>query len=349
MGLAGRTAKLTMLGLVAAGGVFLLPGAAGAADPLYRVDFSFTAIGKERPPNIVESRRFGKGTLSFEEVPKEGSLTKADAASGRIVLVYEVLTPHPRTEQLTLKVIGGSYLIHKEVELATISVEVTDSTSAACSEGANGLVRLARAKLDVVDVALGCGIHEGQRATPGRKSPVRIHLEGACLRPRTSAAVGKPLCSGNTSDEVTLAATIGSGSSGPKKSVPTTKSFGPGKVTIKVSGLANTWPSKTDLGPFSQDALYCFDGCAKFNNADQSATPRLSPLLSVQLPGGGWDAFGHLGPGKYLPPEGGHTYTWHVTAAAKGKISFAFQDTQPDDNTGVFKISIKSGLELDSE
>jgi hypothetical protein len=343
-----RPALLALLGLVAAGGVFLLPGAAGAADPplevLYQVDFSFSAIGKERPPNIVQSRRFGKGTLSFAEVPKEGSPTNADDASGKVALVYEVLTPRPRTELLALKVTGGRYLVHQEVELAILSVEVTASTSAACPKGATGDVTLALGKRDVIDVRLGdCKIHEGQRATPGRNSPIHIRLDGRCFKPRTPAAVGKPLCSGSTSDEVTLPATIGTGSSGPKKSVPTTKSFGPGKVTIKVSGLANTWPGKTDLGPFSQDALYCFDGCAKFNNADQSATPRLSPLLAVQLPGGGWDAFGHLGPGKYLPPEGGHTYTWHVTAAAKGKISFAFQDTQPDDNTGAFQISIKSG------
>lgn len=146
-----------------------------------------------------------------------------------------------------------------------------------------------------------------------------------------------------TSETLTLPGTVGSASSAPSpKAVTTTKEFLPGKATIFISGVVNVWPSNAQYSPFNQDAVYCFDGCARFNNSPSSETPRVSPLISYQLPGGGWAQYGHVGPEQWLAYEGGHVYAFPVTLTAKGHISFAFQDTQPDDNTGAFTIRIES-------
>jgi hypothetical protein len=145
-----------------------------------------------------------------------------------------------------------------------------------------------------------------------------------------------------TSGSVILPATVGSSSPSGPKYVTTPTSFPAGKATITISNFVNMWPANKDFQPFSQDAVYCFDGCARFNNSPSSNTPRLSPLISFQLPGAGWTEWGHLGPGSWLAYADGHTYTLPVTLSASGPISFAFQDTQPSDNTGEFAIRIDS-------
>jgi hypothetical protein len=334
-----------LLALVAACSAVFLPGAVAENGAVFKVSFSFTAVGQEQPPNIVESRRVGKGGLTYSDSPVEGKYMHASDGYGTIALAYDFLTPEPHTAKLQLVVLDGGYASYPDDGgLAILNVKVSASSSAQCPRGVDGSVSITKTstKSAVLVNLPGCHIHEGQRATNGKNSRVHVTFLEQCLR--EAAAVGKPLCSTKTSETLPLLATIGGSSSGPKKSVTSTKVFGPGEYTIRISGVANTWPSKADFSPFSQDALYCYDGCAKFNNPGNATTARLSPLIAMQLPGGGWGEFGHLGPGKWLPYDmKGHAYTQTVTVAAKGKFSFAFQDTQPDDNTGVFTIAISGG------
>ncbi len=56
---------------LAGSGAALSPGAT-AATPAYRLDYSFSAVGGKRPPNIVETRIAAKGRLDFAESPEEG-------------------------------------------------------------------------------------------------------------------------------------------------------------------------------------------------------------------------------------------------------------------------------------
>lgn len=170
-----------------------------AAGPVMTVGWRLTAVGGKRPPNIVETRIAGKGTLQFDNSPVLGVSELADNETGRIVVEYDVLTPRPRTVQLTLKVTRAFYLRSRGQEIFFLDVQVIRSDDGegeqveTCRVGAKGKLVLATSaiksgyRLDLSD----CGIAHGQQAANGKNSPVQLTTSPKCLR---GPAARKPLC-----------------------------------------------------------------------------------------------------------------------------------------------------------
>jgi len=146
--------------------------------------------------------------LSFDTSPIEGEPFDGfvRSATGKVVVEFDVLTPHPRTEQLQLAVVGGGYTTHvvsafggsvqNPSDDAILSVKVTASTMSACAVGELGEVIVwrepvplsARVEIDLRE----CGIRLGYVASLARISRVHVSFAGRCLR--TTQAVGQPSC-----------------------------------------------------------------------------------------------------------------------------------------------------------
>src|SRR5436305_7236652 len=86
------------------GGIVLLGGASARPAEAFRVGFHVTAVSKTRPPNIVEIRVAGRGSLHFNTAPRADQRSPADGGTGVVVVDYDVLAPHPRTERVALTV-----------------------------------------------------------------------------------------------------------------------------------------------------------------------------------------------------------------------------------------------------
>jgi hypothetical protein len=200
-----------LLGLITLAGACLaiLPGPAASQSasesPVMRVDYSFSGVGGKRPPNIVETRIVGKGQLFFTQSPREGKDARADVATGRIVVEYDILTPHPRTVRLTLRVTHAYFVQRASGSmLASLVVRVVKSedgeggTIGSCPVGSEGAVGV-KASSEQVGYSFSssrCQLKHGQTATRGANSRVHMTLSPKCLA-RTPAA-GKPLCSKGT-------------------------------------------------------------------------------------------------------------------------------------------------------
>ena len=194
----------------------VVAGAAAARSlsaPVYGVSFRATALGTAREPNIVRTKFATSGALSFDQSPLEGEpfSSAASAVTGQVVVQLDVLTPLPRTEQLTLAVTDGRsfQLSGSSAGLLYLDVKVTASTTSShlsCAVGETGLVAVGRnskIKRTVVEIRLpGCGIDLGQRATTAPNSRVHVSFFPHCLR--TTQAVGQPLCGSPTPTTLTL-------------------------------------------------------------------------------------------------------------------------------------------------
>jgi len=145
----------------------------------------------------------GHGDLEFAE----GTLDNA-AGSGVVAIEFDVLTPHPRTEQVRLAVVSGAYRA-EPVMTATLAVEVSSSTTGACAVGQTGKMLVQRtATRAAVSIRInGCGINQGQVAGIGRNSRVQVSLFGQCLAPKgllVRAAADTPSCGTDTTLTITL-------------------------------------------------------------------------------------------------------------------------------------------------
>jgi hypothetical protein len=202
--------------LLAACGAFLLAGAAvfiagagAASGPVFKVGFRVTAVGKSRPPNIVETRLAGKGTLLFDTVPDANANARTSSASGLVVVEYDVLTPAVpapvRTERLTLAIDEGVFYQGETAsgnliyQLVRVFGKVSASSSAACPARSEMILEISRnveTNRSRYLLSLNeCRIYHGQIAAIARNSPVQVSIIDSCLRPRSFAAVGgKPLC-----------------------------------------------------------------------------------------------------------------------------------------------------------
>jgi hypothetical protein len=117
-----------------------------------RVDFSFSAVGGKRPPNILETRIVGKGRLDFSKSPLERLETCTSSASGKIVVEFDIVTPHPRTVRLTLRVLSARFEgSSTNYDSAELFVEVTKSEDGdggevgSCPVGETGSVSVTKA------------------------------------------------------------------------------------------------------------------------------------------------------------------------------------------------------------
>ena len=186
----GRLIVLCALAALCASALLAGPAASEpAAGPVMTVDWRLTAVGGKRPPNIVATRIAGKGTLAFDESPVTGVTNFADDETGRVVVEYDVLTPRPRTVQLTLKVTRAGY-VRTTTESFFLDVEVIRSEDGegeeveTCKVGAKGRLLMGRSatkskyRLDLRD----CRIEHGQQATNGKSSPVQLTTSPKCRR-----------------------------------------------------------------------------------------------------------------------------------------------------------------------
>jgi len=187
--------------------VALLPGTAapaGALSPVARVDLSFDAVGGKRPPNIVETRIAGEARLSFNSAPRDNSDEDADAASGKIVVEIDVLTPHPQTLRVVLKVTGGSYERKSsgdsQAQLLVSIVRAEDGDGdqlKGCPAASRGLVTVRRtaSRASYVLQLAACDLRFGQVASAGPNSRVHVSFSPKCLR---STAGRKASCGDRT-------------------------------------------------------------------------------------------------------------------------------------------------------
>lgn len=190
-------------------------GAASAhsqTSPVYRVSFRLTAVGKARPPDIVETRIAGSGRFLFDRSPVEGASFGGKAsATGTVVVEFDVLSPHPQTEQLRLAVIKGLY--HSDDtgsrEYASVTVKVTASTTSGHLDcpvgdvGEVGFLRYKTSRRTSVSISLpDCGIRQLQTATTARNSRVHVSFTAQCLR--TTSTAGQPLCGSPNPSKLTL-------------------------------------------------------------------------------------------------------------------------------------------------
>ena len=245
-----RQARLVVVSVLAVGlaaGVTGTGGAAAQKSPVYRVSFRFTSVEQSRPPNIVETRIAGSGTLSFDHSPIEGDPFSASSvsATGKVVVEWDVLSPSPETEQATFSVTSGVY--HDEpgsFEVATVGLTVVSSTSSSyltCKIG--GTTNIATFRRSTATrralVVMGlpdCGMKraEGQSAAIGRNSQVQVSFQGHCLR--TTAAVGQPTC--GSPEPTTLTLTV-NGRSGTATTAKPSFGFGQSPLVVPYGTTLN--------------------------------------------------------------------------------------------------------------
>lgn len=185
---------------LAGSGAALSPNAT-AATPAFRLDYSFSAVGGKRPPNIVGTRIAAKGRLDFNQSPEEGKARDSSVTTGTVVVELDILTPHPRTEQIRLSVEEARYTPYiNGAESVRFVLEIVESTIPACREGLRATMHVARtATKNSIALALPlCGITFGQQAGTERNSRVQVGFTGKCRARRPAAAGAKPLCNRET-------------------------------------------------------------------------------------------------------------------------------------------------------
>lgn len=253
------------------------------ASPVMRVDFRVTAVGGKRPPNIVETRVAGAGSFSFNESPFVAQPTLADSASGKVVVEYDVLTPHPQTIRVTLKLTGVQWLVDEDDNSgASLYVEVVKAvdgdgdTLAACPTRAKDVVHIVEAASVAYQVVLSsCKIRFGQSAKPTANSRVHVAIVGKCLR---TTASRKPLC-------------------GKKPAAKSCKLAGTWSDTTETVG-STTWTTSAD-GKAQESGL---------GNATGHATLAGSLLTITWTTADGWG--------------GVYRWTLDKTCSGKGTLSF---------------------------
>ncbi len=164
-----------------------------------RVDFRATGVSGERPPNVVETRIAAKGSLLFDSSPYYDQYVSADSATGTVVVEVDVLTPHPQTFRITLKVTGAEYRAVDGGEGADLSIEVVRAVDgdgealAACPAGKKGVLAVRDGTtIDAYKISIpACKIGIRQSAKPTANSRVHVTLAGKCLR---TTAARKPVC-----------------------------------------------------------------------------------------------------------------------------------------------------------
>jgi hypothetical protein len=182
---------------------------------VFKVSFRVTAVGKSRPPNIIETRVAAAGTLSFTSAPLADQSARADSVSGKVVVEYDVLTPHPRTERLTVTFDTGSFQQNEDGAGKVLSqaVHLAGKVSAS-SAGAGYLcpvgeessfvaIRKAGTATYVFSVGGECNLNHGQSAAVSRSSVVHASIHPTCLR-TTSGLNGEPLCGGGPPTRITI-------------------------------------------------------------------------------------------------------------------------------------------------
>jgi hypothetical protein len=203
-----RIVKLVLFALVPVCAAVFLPGATAQTSPVFKVSFHVTGVTKSRPPNVVEIRVAAKGTLLFDEVPNAGeAVYTTDDASVKVVVEYDVITPHPRTEQVTFgtPVSGEARYQQDETADGTVTSEtlsvplLVDEGTLPCAQrpGSPGTLIAARnAARNTVAYALvldECHVTTRQSATATRNGRVHVDFIPVCLR-HTAGSGGKPLC-----------------------------------------------------------------------------------------------------------------------------------------------------------
>jgi hypothetical protein len=194
---------------------FVVIERAAAQSPAYRVSFDVTGVSKSRPPNIVETRLAGRGVLSFDtSPPTTGDFVEANSASGKVVVEYDILSPHPRTEQVTFAlsksvkpVYGVSQASNgtRRNEAVHMHLVVTASTSACAFVGETATLTVVR---DYLHNKVGYNLSVGRCGTitvksgTTRNSRIHVRFSGACLRPH-AAALGKPICGAGSTTTTT--------------------------------------------------------------------------------------------------------------------------------------------------
>ncbi len=180
-----------------------VPAGAAAADsslaPVMRVDFRATGVSGKRPPNIVETRIAATGSLTFNKTPYFDRYESADSAKGKVIVEYDVLTPHPQTIRITLEVTDALYRAVDGGVGADLSVEVIRAVDgdgealAACPAGRKGTLAVRDGSMiDAYRISIpSCKIGFRQTAKPTANSRVHVTLAGKCLRTTQSR---KPVC-----------------------------------------------------------------------------------------------------------------------------------------------------------
>jgi hypothetical protein len=237
-----RRLWLPFLAVALLGATAALEGSAAPPPKVYRVDFLFTSVGGKRPPNILESRRAGKGKLYLDTGPWANHAAPA-TATGKIVLDWDLIVPTPETVRMELAVTGGRVVfgLHEPFE-AALDVKVTKSASTRgtpleCGVGETGQAWIAdgAARKDEVAIRIGrCHIEQGESALEGKNSRVKVAIVGRCLvgQPNKPTQAGKPFCVTPLAETVTLS---------PGKVVPLKTDFdGKTRYTVEVSGVVST-------------------------------------------------------------------------------------------------------------
>jgi hypothetical protein len=248
------------------------------------VAFRFTGVGGKRPPNIVESRIAGSGTLSFGPVYEDqwADTGSIEAPHGRVVFEYDVLTPHPQTFRIVALVLGGSY-IHYSSDLGErmkLRVEVVGARSEdgvilrSCNE-AKGTITLVDTHrvghpVSAFEVMLpSCKIHYGQVATTGRNSRVHVNLTPHCLR---TTAARKPLCGESHGATFTL-----------RPALTEVKNAWPTELTINAAGGNAVW-DHTKSGGATWNATYTFKAPATLVPGKTATMPFGMSIQAVNPP-----------------------------------------------------------------
>jgi hypothetical protein len=202
----------------------------------------------------------------FDKVPKEGIQATASGAEGKVFIDYDVFSPVPDTEKLTLKVTGGEYFASPEAgegdyERIHAHVEITGSTLKSCEIGTKGELLLQnQRKHNYVFFSLDACADEGQRATIGKRSPIHIdffrHCRGPNAAMRVTQARGDPLCASAPGRGAGNTYLVRPGTSAAQKVTPST--VFDGRTHITISGYLTV--RYRDGSTCNFDPFYAF-GC----------------------------------------------------------------------------------------
>jgi hypothetical protein len=201
-------------------------GRARASSPVLAVGFRFTYVSTPRPPNLAEARIAGLGTLLFDkDVEGESHLAAVGSGvrSARVVVELDLLTPHPRTETLSLEVSKSKFDVYEtktgEVQKQglTLLLRVTKSTiektqnEPGCPVGTIGAARVVHttnANYLGLDVC-GFTIRSPNPLAAGPRSRLQVSITPKCLHQTAGPGglCGPPTAVTLTVNDWTLTAT----------------------------------------------------------------------------------------------------------------------------------------------
>jgi hypothetical protein len=197
--------------------IVAMGAAAGTAAPVFKVSFRVTGVTKSRPPNVVEIRLAAAGDLSFDEAPSSGKEAETRSVSAKVAIEFDILTPHPRTEEVTLTATPNTQALYTQQEsysggisyesLTLSDLRVAASTAPCAKVGARGnlyAIRGFKTNAGAYTAGVdGCGSFR-QHGVQAPNSRVHVRFTPQCLR--TPAGLdGKPLCGSAQPDLITIA------------------------------------------------------------------------------------------------------------------------------------------------